>query len=385
MKVNGLENINNIVDKCDQLLNFLEKQGKTPNDNKVMEKLFSIKESSELVKKDRDAIYRAEKKGVFLTNRDPITKRTKGLTLDQINVLREHFGTTPKSNKCIKIAIQSFKGGVAKSVTSVHMAQYFAKQGYRVLLVDFDPQASATSSFGFLPDNAFSEKDTMLPYLQGLKKDINYCIIDTYFPKLKLIPCCLPFYDAEFQLAFAAAEARNSEEKLGYFTEFRDAFDTIDNNYDLIIFDSPPALGMITINILTSADALIIPTPPALYDFSSTVQYFKMIQKVLKNIDPNKQYQFIKILITRADTRKTIHKEFIKLMKEIFSENIFSSIFFQTSEIESYSARFKTIYDLNKPQKRALEILESMFEEIKLEVLQYRAVIDKKHKDLNNE
>ena len=104
MKVNGLENINNIVDKCDQLLNFLEKQGKTPNDNKVMEKLFSIKESSELVKKDRDAIYRAEKKGVFLTNRDPITKRTKGLTLDQINVLREHFGTTPKSNKCIKRA-----------------------------------------------------------------------------------------------------------------------------------------------------------------------------------------------------------------------------------------------------------------------------------------
>ena len=125
---------------------------------------------------------------------------------------------------------------------------------------------------------------------------------------------------------------------------------------------------MITINILTAADALVVPTPPAMYDFSSTLQYFRMVRKVMKSIDPGKIYSFIKILASRVDTRKSMSVEFLDIMRDIYGTDILNSVFFQTAEIENCAAVFKTIYDMEKPQARALNILNSIFGEIEIEI-----------------
>ena len=371
MIVNGLEYVELIISKCETLLSTLEKTGKAPNSRKTLERRFSVNEASDLVGKSRVTLNKLEKDGVISPEKAENSKRTLGYSLNDINKIRDHFGNKHRrkpDDPCLKVAIQSFKGGVAKSVTSIHFAQYMAVKGYRVLLVDCDPQASATSSFGFMPDNCFTAENTLLPYLQGKKEDLQYCIVDTYFPGISLIPSCLPFYDAEFQLAFAAADAENADERYGYFSEFIHAFNTVEKYYDLIIIDSPPALGMITINILTSSDAVVVPTPPALYDFASTVQYFKMIRKVMKQVIPKKSYNFIKILATRTDTRKTMHVEFLDLMKEVFGKSMFHNVFLQTSEIENCAAQFKSVYDIKKPQKRAVNILDSVFHEVELEI-----------------
>ncbi len=372
MKESGIEQVNEIISDCEDILATLEEMGKSPNNTKVFERRFSVNEASEMTGRSRVTLSRAEKEGIIAPEKIKDSNRTAGYTLEQINKLRDHFGTRPartKEDPCLTIAIQSFKGGVSKSVTAVHFSQYLAQKGYRVLLVDCDPQASATSSFGFLPDKCFQEKDTLIPYLEGQYEDLQYCILETYFPGVHLIPSCLPFYEAEFKLAFAAAKAEDPQERFHYFHEFKNGLDTIKEYYDFIVIDSPPALGMITINILVCSDAVVVPTPPSLYDFSSTVQYFKMIKEVMSKIAIDKQYEFIKILATRADTRKSTHVEFMSLMKKIFGMNMFDKIFLQTAEIENCSSKYQTVYDQKKPQKRALSILDNVFKEIEYSLL----------------
>jgi chromosome partitioning protein len=372
MKERGLEQVNEIISDCENILASLELMGKSPNNTKILERKYSVNEACEMIGRARVTLHRAEKEGIINLEKSKEFNRTVGYTLEQINKLRDHFGTRPKRTKddpCLTVAIQSFKGGVSKSVTAVHFSQYLAQKGYRVLLIDCDPQASATSSFGFLPDKAFQEKDTLIPYLENKHQDLQYCILKTYFPGVDLIPSCLPFYEAEFKLAFAAAAANDADERLHYFHEFKSGIDTIKDQYDFVIIDSPPALGMITINILVGADAIVVPTCTSLYDFSSTVQYFRMIREVMSKIAVNKQYDFIKILATRVDTRKPIHVEFMNLMKKIFGDSMFDKAFLQTAEVENCASKYQTIYDMKKPQKRALTILDNVFTEIELSLL----------------
>lgn len=370
MTVNGLNYVEKIISKCDSLLDTLEELGKAPDNRKTLKKRFSVNETCALTGRTRGTLNRVEKDGVI--SPEKTNGRTVGYKLEEVNKLRKHFGTQvhrQKGDPCLTIAVQSFKGGVAKSVTSIHLAQYLAIQGYRVLAVDCDPQASLTSSFGFLPDKVFSEKDTLIPYLQGEEDNLDYCILESYFPGLSFIPSCLPFFDAEFKLAFAASGTEDNEERKAYFTELRDALGTVKQHFDFIIIDSPPALGMVTINLLTASDALIVPTPPSLYDFSSTVQYFKMVKKIMTNIMPGKEYHFIKILATRVETKTNISTDIISLMREVFGASMFNSLFLETSEVRSAAASFDTVFDLKKPNQRALKILNSVCSEIEVELL----------------
>lgn len=372
MKERGVEQVSELISDCENILLTLDEMGKSPNNTKVFERRFSVSEACEMTGRSRVTLNRAEKEGLITPEKSKGSNRTIGYTLDEINILRDHFGTRPKRSKgdpCLTVAVQSFKGGVSKSVTSVHFAQYLAQKGYRILLVDCDPQASATSSFGFLPDKCFEEGNTLIPFLEGQQDDLQYCIMNTYFPGISLIPSCLPFYEAEFKLGFAAAKAEESEERGQYFHEFSNGLNTIKPYFDFIIIDSPPALGMITINILVCSDAIVVPTPPSLYDFSSTVQYFKMIKEVMSTIAVDKKYDFIKVLATRVDTRKSTHVEFLSLMRKIFGTNMFNKVFLQTAEIENSASKFQTVYDMKKPQKRALNILNNVFEEIESSLL----------------
>lgn len=378
MNQTALEKVEAIINKSEDIIATMEEIGKAPNEKKMLERIFSVKEAADLVGRARSSLHRAEKDGALelIRQTEFNEKESRGYSLEEINAFRKYFNTFPwrKNNEqCVKIAVQSFKGGVSKSVTSVHFSQYLATQGYRVLLVDCDPQASATSTFGYMPDKVFNEKDTLLPCFSGDQPDLQYAIMETYYPGVSLIPCCLQFYDAEFKMAMAASDSADDPdaapgESQAYFFLLEEALKTIEHYYDVIIIDSPPALGMITINILAAADAVVVPTPPAMYDFSSTLQYFKMVRKVMKSIDPGKVYSFIKILASRVDTRKSMSVEFLDIMRDIYGKDILNSVFFQTAEVENCSAVFKTVYDMQKPQARALNILNAVFKELELEI-----------------
>ena len=181
----------------------IEETGRTPNNKKILERRWSLKETAELIGRSSSSILKAQNQLISDGHLDhleknEITKRGSGYTLKQINQFRNHFKTFPRrdpeQDRCLTLAIQTFKGGVGKSVTSVAAAQYFATMGYRVLFVDMDSQASSTSSFGYIPDRDIEDNDTLLPFFKGEKDSLHYCIRKTYWEGLDIIPSNLQLY-----------------------------------------------------------------------------------------------------------------------------------------------------------------------------------------------
>jgi len=367
----SVDQLDDIISKCDETLNVLVNMGMSPNTQKELARRFSVAETEIMTGRSRATLTRQEQdeSRAVVPEKHAVSGRVKGYTLEQINELRDIFGTSPRrkaGQPCKLLSMQSFKGGVAKSVSTVYFAQYLAIRGYRVLVVDCDPQASATSSFGFVPDNAFGEEDTMSQYINGAQDSIDYAIKKTYFPGIDLIPCCLPWYEIEFGLFNAVVHAETPEEARGYYQEIREAIRTVEADYDIVLMDSPPALGMTSINILAAADAIVVPTPPSLYDFASTTQYFKMVKRVMLNIAPDKSFDFIKVMPTKVERHKSRQMDFLDIMRDKFGLSMLRSIFSSSSAIPNAASFYQTLYDLPKGERdnATIDMLDEVFGEI---------------------
>lgn len=367
----GTEQLEEIITKCEDTLEVLKDHGMSPKLEKQLERHFNVAEAETMVQRSRTTLSRQENDPdrPVVPARHEKSGRVKGYTLEQINELRNIFGTSPQrtgNQRCKILSMQSFKGGVAKSVSTVYFAQYLAIRGYRVLVVDCDPQASATSSFGYIPDHAFSEKDTMALYIDGSKDSIDYAIKKTYFPGIDLVPSCLPWYEVEFGLFNAVTHAESAEERMAYYQELREGIRTVEANYDIVLMDSPPALGMISINILAAADAVVVPTPPSLYDFASTAQYFKMVKRVVESITPGKKFDFIKVMPTKVEKNKGRQMDFLDIMRDRFGMSMLRSIFSSTSQIPNAASLYQTLYDLPKGERdnAVMDMLDEVFGEI---------------------
>jgi chromosome partitioning protein len=366
----SIEHIDDMISKCDDTLEILIGVGMSPNNEKIMDRYFSIADAEAMVQRSRSTLARQEKDADRpVQPQRHASGRVRGYTLAQINELRDIFGTSPRrkpGQPCKILSMQSFKGGVAKSVSTVYFAQYLAIRGYRVLVVDCDPQASATSSFGFIPDTEFTEKDTMSEYINGRQESIDYAIKKTYFTGIDLIPSCLPWYEVEFGLFNAVAHADNNEERAVYYRELREAIRTVEADYDVVLMDSPPALGMISINILIAADAVVVPTPPSLYDFASTTQYFKMVKRVIESVAPEKVFDFIKVMPTKVERNNGRQMDFLDIMRDQFGASMLRSIFSSASAIPNAASVYKTVYDLPKAErdKGVVDMLDEVFGEV---------------------
>lgn len=366
----GLSEIQELVATCDDTIDKLKGMGISPHNEKKLERIYTVREVEDMVQRSRTTISAHVASGDSAV--DPVkhegSGRVKGYTLEQVNKLREEFGTLPHrpaGSQCKVIAVQSFKGGVSKSVTSVHLSQYLATKGYRVLLVDCDPQASATSSFGFMPDSDFTIDNTMYRYFDGLAESLDYAIRKTYFPGVDLIPSCLAWYEVEFKM-FDAVSNASDEDAGGFYQLLRDGLDTVADNYDMVIVDSPPALGMTSVNILAAADGIIVPTPPSMFDFSSTTQYFKMVDRVMQTAVPGKRFDFIKVLATKVERNKSRQMDFLDVLRTRFGFTMLRSTFLSTSQIPNAASFFRTLYDLPKSDldRNVMTMLDELFAEI---------------------
>jgi chromosome partitioning protein len=285
------------IDKLEDILasseNFLQKMhelGQDPHRRKQLKRLFSPGEAADMVGRDRTTLARAELEIVLGdTPRNPLNNRRVGYTLEQVQAFRSHFGTLPWRDRAtdppLVVACQNFKGGVGKSTTCVNLAHYLALKGYRILVVDTDSQATTTSMFGYVPDADIGQDQTILPYLGGEQRTLEYAVRRSYWPNIDLIPSCLALYEAEIAIVMHVASQPTPEQRVAFFSELRYGIQTVADRYDVILVDSPPALGMISINVLMAADALLVPSAARMFDFSSTVQFFRMIYNYIGRLD----------------------------------------------------------------------------------------------------
>lgn len=369
--VKAIDKLADILANSENFLQKMHELGQAPAQKKEFQRLFSPSEAADMVGRDRTTLARAEKELGIEPPTRPGSNRRLGYTLQQIMAFRGHFGTLPwrtETDPAIILGCQSFKGGVGKSTTCVNLAHYLALKGYRVLVIDTDSQATTTSMFGYVPDVEFTEADTILPYLAGEQNTLHYAIRPTYFPNISLIPACLKLYDAEIAIVTHLMELR-PEQRPEFFSELRYGIETITKEFDVILLDSPPALGMISLSTLLAADALIVPSAARMFDFSSTVQFFRMIYTYINTILPDKTYRWISVLTTLFDQRYASQRDFVDVMRTCFGDSVFQRVFFHSSEVINAAATFRTPYEDTHPPRRVLEMMNSVFQEIEYAIL----------------
>jgi len=377
MSVPAIRAIDKLADILASSENFLQRMhelGQEPSAQKRLKRLFSPSEAAEMVGRDRTTLARAEPEiGVPPPTRNPDNNRRVGYTLEQVQAFRRHFETlpwrNPASDQPLIVACQNFKGGVGKSTTCVNLAHYLALKGYRVLVVDTDSQATTTSMFGYVPDAEIDEDATILPYLSGFQKTLDYAVRRTYWPNIDLVPACLALYEAELAIVMHLAAQTDAEKRVQFFLELKYGLQTVADNYDVILLDSPPALGMISINVLMAADALLVPSAARMFDFSSTVQFFRMVHNYIGRIDPTKQYRWISVLTTLFDQRYESQKQFYEVMTTCFGDSVFKRVFFHSAEVINSAVQFVGPYEQPKPNRKVLEMMDSVFGEIEVALL----------------
>jgi chromosome partitioning protein len=371
--IRALDKLDDILASSENFLQRMHERGNDPHQHKRLNRLFSPSEAAEMVGRDRTTLARAEGElGLESLQRNPTNNRRVGYTLEQVQAFRAHFGTLPQradSDPPITIACQNFKGGVGKSTTCVNFAHYLALKGYRVLVVDTDSQATTTSMFGYMPDAQVTQEQTLLPYLDSSESTLVYAVRKTYWPNIDLIPSCLALYEAEMAIAAHLAEQDDRAKRLEFFSELKFGIQTVSQHYDVVLLDSPPALGLISINVLLAADGLLVPTAPRMYDFTSTVQFFRMVRNYISQIDASKEYRWISVLTTLFDQRLVSHKQFFEVMQACFGDGILQHVFFQSSEIINSAVQYLGSYEQPKPNRKVLEMLDGVFGEIELRIL----------------
>lgn len=207
----------------------------------------------------------------------------------------------------MKLALANLKGGVGKTTTAVNLAAAFARSGLNVLLVDLDPQASATFSLGVLRDQV---KTGAAKVLTG-KAEAGEAVLETAVENVHLLPGGLDLAGLDVALA-----RKQEPEKL-----LKKALSPIRRRYDVIVMDSPPGLSILTINALAAADAYIVPVAPHRLDSEALGGFLELAEASKDRI--GKKTELLGILLTMVDHRTQVTDEMVAAIRHAYGSKVF--------------------------------------------------------------
>jgi chromosome partitioning protein len=210
------------------------------------------------------------------------------------------------TGKAKVIAFANQKGGVAKTTTTLNLAAAFAEQGHRVLCVDMDPQGNLTMSQGIDPDTLEQSMFDVLVHEISIREVIRRREIDVACASIDL----------------AGAEIAMST-KIGRERSLTKALVAIDDDYDWVFVDTPPSLGLLTVNALTAADQVIVPVQCEYLSMRGLLQLQNTLAMIRENLNPD--VQIAGILPTMVDTRTLHAKEALEILEENFGDRVFGA------------------------------------------------------------
>ena len=349
--------------------------------------------------------------------------RQRWFSLAEINELRRRLRFRGKSllphrpaGRAMRVAVSNFKGGVGKTVVAQHLANAAALDGYRVLVVDFDPQATLTHSMGLaevrewntvwgimcrdlcreanrIADEYDDPADCPYPTADELPEDVQSIgaqrvqdfIQRTSWSTIDIIPSCA---NAAF-VEFASAQYRSIHKAWSFFGCVARYLDELpDDQYDLIVFDCPPAIGYQSLNAAFAADILYIPSGPGYWEYDSTTSYLGQLGDALEDITSGferiakdagitlpKRFDDIRVLMTRFEASNSLHVAMMDAFKNVFGADVCQNPIEMTRAVEQ-SGRFQmSVYEQDYRQmtrdtwKRARQSFDNAYSEFKDVVL----------------
>lgn len=208
------------------------------------------------------------------------------------------------------IAVANQKGGVGKTTTSVNLSACLAEIGKKVLIVDLDPQGNTTSGLGI--DKNFLV-NTVYEVIGG-QIGIDEGIISNLFENLSLLPANRNLSGAEIELI--------TTEKMQYI--MREKLSEVRDDYDYIIMDCPPALGMLTVNAMTAADSVLVPIQCEFYALDGLSQLMYTVELIQKNLNPDLHMEGV--VFTMYDARTNLSLQVVENVKDNLNQNIYKTI-----------------------------------------------------------
>ena len=207
------------------------------------------------------------------------------------------------------IAFSNQKGGVGKTTTCVNLSAYLATKGYKVLVVDLDPQGNATSGLGF----AKSEVKNSVYNVMVDEMPIEDAVIKTCVDGMDILPSNIDLAGAEVELVYI----KDREHVLARVLE------KARDSYDFITIDCPPSLGLLTINALAGADTVIIPIQSEYYALEGLSQLMNTIKLVVKHL--NSSLKIEGVVLTMSDNRAIISRQISAEIKKFFGKRVFET------------------------------------------------------------
>jgi chromosome partitioning protein len=238
------------------------------------------------------------------------------------------------------IAIANQKGGVGKTTTAINLGGCLGVLEYKTLIVDADPQANATSGVGLDPKNTKNIYDCLINEVHP--KDL---IIQTQNPNLDILPSHIDLVGAELEMI----NLPNREHMLKL------ALDKVRDNYDFIIIDCSPSLGLITVNALTAADAVMIPVQCEYFALEGLGKLLNTIKIVQGRLNPDLEIEGI--LLTMYDTRLRLANQVVEEVKTHFQELVFDTVIHRNTKLGEAPSYGETIVMHDAASKGSINYL----------------------------
>ena len=314
-------------------------------------------------------------------------KRT--YTLAQINALRTFLDARSRGDRryvphrnpmiehCQIIALTNFKGGSGKTTTTTHLAQHLALQGYRVLAIDLDPQASMSSLFGYQPELDLEGNDTIYGAIRydDERRPLSEIIRPTYVDGLDLVPGNLELQEYEHttpRMLATRGESGNPDDPL-FFARVQRAIASVADDYDVVVLDCPPQLGFLTLGALCAATSVIVTVHPQMLDVASMSQFLFMtadLLAVVREAGGRLDFDFMNYLVTRYEPADGPQTQIAGFLRAQFGDRVLTNAMVKSTAISDAGLTKQTLYEVGRENfsrntyDRAMEALTGVNGEI---------------------